>query len=347
MMKFFATEIKRLFTHPAFITLAAVFFMLTLIASVYYFSTEEGNSAAEMVYGVSEYENFDELRERITASQTALAEQNKALESAILAGASDFRLTQMRNNISYLETNIHTMKLLLDNELPFDCALQYGNFDRSNGAGAVAAFIQIAALAISLIVAVIMALMIPSEIKDGQAKLTLALPVGRMKYVLYKFSVRMMFVVVAFVAYVLLAMSVSAIFFPVWEVYIIMASTDGAICLSYVSAALLQTTFSLVTIVGCGLIGFAVSLLSGNKVASLLITLAACFSGKLFELIERMLNSGFKFTNYLLPCNLGIDRIFTDFNANPVWLALIVIAVYGFVLFAAGIFRFRRRDIMN
>ena len=80
-----------------------------------------------------------------------------------------------------MQTMLRAMRVLYEEKISYASAVQYGDFDRENGASvAVLLFLPVSAV-LGGICAARIALKIPSERKDGQAKLTFLLPVGKVR----------------------------------------------------------------------------------------------------------------------------------------------------------------------
>lgn len=229
--KFLKVEFRRSFTKPFFIIAVSVLVCLTLAACIYYKVSPNDNSN-KTVYGITEYETFEELEQKINDTAETLKREKEAYETAKETGAfGKDKLAAKRQNIEYLETGLNTMKLLYEKRINFNRVLEYRDFDSGNGAGAAISFICLAAIAVSILSAMRLAFIVPSEIKDGQAKLTMILSIGRINYVIYKLISQTLQALAVLTAYSLLALALSAAFFPVKESFVIFAAPKGAFCL--------------------------------------------------------------------------------------------------------------------
>lgn len=78
--KFLKVEFRRSFTKPFFIIAVSVLVCLTLAACIYYKVSPNDNSN-KTVYGITEYETFEELEQKINDTAETLKREKEALRN--------------------------------------------------------------------------------------------------------------------------------------------------------------------------------------------------------------------------------------------------------------------------
>lgn len=348
MCKFLKIELRKIFKTPFFIIMTALFLFSILFGAIYVeFSSSSFQEKTQIKYGVEQYVSFEELEQRIAKEKENLEIEEKMLQESISINDYSDIIEEKQIRIDNMKTNIYAMQVLLEKRINYDNVQAYRNFSINNGASILLSFNGIGAIIIFFISAIKISLIIPSEIKEGQAKFTFILPMGRIKYALYKLFANITSSFSLLILCSFFATIICSIFFPIKNVFIIFASPYKAICLSFLSSMFLQLVFSLITLTAFCSFAFAISLLFQNQIISLLITLIFVFWGSIINMFSNILGNKLEFLKYLLAYNLHIDKIFYNQNANPIWLSGLILAMYLGIFVPLALVKFKKQDILN
>lgn len=347
MAKFIKFELKRAVTSKTFLSLFVGLVMTALAISVYCAANGDDPSAEKQVlYGVAYYETFEELSQQIETTKAALkAEENELTEGIANGSLNDLQIAAAERNIQYLETNISVMTVLSENSVPFDHATAYRNFNVKNGASVAITILSISWSVVGLFAALKISCNIPSELKEGQAKLSFVLPVGKTRYALARYAADTLKFVLLYAVLAIIVLLCSVLFFEPDGYYTIAATGSAALLLSTPAAVLLSLGFGLFYLIACSAIGYIVSLLIHNNVAALPVTAFVCLSGYLIEAVDRGIYGTITFSKYLLPCTLNIDKVFYAAETNPVWVAVLITLAYLIPAFIISLMKFKQSDL--
>lgn len=347
MAKFIKFELKRAVTSKWFLILFVGLAVMALAISVYCVMNRDDSSAGKQVlYGVAYYETFEELSQQIETTKEALkAEENELTEGIANGSLNDLQIAAAERNIQYLETNISVMTVLLENSISFDHATAYHNFNVKNGASVAITILFISWIIVGLFAALKISCNIPSELKEGQAKLSFVLPIGKTRYSLARYAADTLKFILLYIVLAIIVLICSVIFFEPSGYYTVAAVGSAALLLSPPAAVFLSLGFGLFYIIACSAIGYIVSLLIHNNVASLLVTAFVCLSGYLIEAVDRGIYGTITFSKYLLPCTLNIDKVFYAAEANSVWVAILITLAYLIPFFIVSLIKFKHTDL--
>ncbi len=344
--KLFMSESKRIIKTPVFFIIAGLLVVFTIVFCIVAATNDESENSENAVYGVTEYATFDELAEKLDNAEKSLTEKQDALERDIeIKAVTKEQIARRREDIRFESRTVNVMRVLIEKQIPFKDAAQY-NTSSAHSISIMNHCFVIGAIFIGLAAIVRLSVAMPGEVKEGQAKLMLTMPVTRTKYALFKVSLAFLQSAILLFGYVVFAIIIAAIFFGVSGV-LVFANSETAFTLGIIPAALLQMSFAVVSLIGYHLIAFTLSLLTLNKIATLLISLPICFGGILIEFIESAFTRQPVFSRVFISSNLTIQKVFENPSANPVWLAGIVLFAYLAVLTVASFSKFKRQDVLN
>jgi len=340
-------ELKRIYKSPLFIAIVIILLCLIIFGTIYInINISKYDGTNKIIYGITKYESFEELEQRIIDEKESLTIEQQMLKETLSYDIQDKDIIKVKQDrISYMETNINAMSLLLEKRINFENVKAYRDFNIKNGTSVMMSFNLIIAIIIFIISAIKIAIIIPSEIKEGQSKLTLTLPIGRINYALYKLVANLIFLLSLLIFFSVFSAIVCAIFFPVKDVFILFASPYQAICLSFMPSMFLQLAFSIITLIAVSLISFSISLLFRNQIVSLLLTLLFGLWGLVLDLFNNIISGNF--IKYLLSYNLHIDKIFYNQTANPIWISALILVIYLGTILILSLLKFKKQDILN
>ncbi len=306
---------------------------------------EEPSGEYKSVYGILEYESPEELAAQIASAEEALRLEQQDLEEAIAKNLySDAQIASSEQNIRQMQTMLRAMRVLYEEKISYASAVQYGDFDRENGASvAVLLFLPVSAV-LGGICAARIALKIPSERKDGQAKLTFLLPVGKVRYAAGLAFAEFAGFALLTVAFALFLLPSLYLFLGTGSAYVLVATSRTAFLLTVPAAVFLSLGFALFYLFCCAAVGFIASLLLKSPVASLLITLAVWLSGYLVFLGGTMVGSRPIFLQWLLSCAVRPEFAFFS-QSGAVWISVLVALAYLIPLGILALVRFHAEDI--
>ncbi len=332
---------KKLGTLCIFVSVA----VLSVLCVSVYLKVSDTSSDKKSTYFINEYISSEELKTNLDVARTTLDELEKEYEQAKKSGASGFVLSDKKSNIDALKRSIKGMETLYENDIEYKNIVAYSGFDKANGASALVYYINIFAIVVSLFMAIRLAVSIPNEIKDGQARFTMITSLGRIYYVLFKWATELIKGLFVFAAFSLLCCAVVAIFYPLSDEYILVATTEYSFLLNYGASYFLQIALGAYTLFLISAIAFSISLMVRSPLLSAGITLVVCFTDWFWELLQSTIGRTVNFAKWLLPCNLRIEQSFSSLTANSVFItALIGISITA-IIFFISVMLFRKRDI--
>lgn len=342
-IRFLRFELFRAKKLVLFLALIGLSIVITIVVSL--FLSQNSNFDKKSLYSINKYGSIEELQINLEHYKTVLDFEKTEYEKAANANANLTILYNKKNNISTLERTISAMEVLKEKDIPYECAVEYHSFDNKNGASAITSFIGIMSLILQLYLVIKVSTIIPSEIEKGQAKLTLILPLGRVKYAIYKWAVEIIKSLIFLLFFALFAFATIAVFFPIKSTYLIYATTTRAFALPAFSSLLLQLCFSIFKILVSSLTALGISLIFRKNFLSVVISLILCFSNDILEALQQGLNLPSKLINWLLPLNINIDKIFYKLNANNIIIAILISVISASVILTMALLRFRKKDI--
>lgn len=329
-----------------------LFFSILLIAVIIiilistYFLLSKDNTEKKSLYLITQYNSKEELQSNINSAKISLEYEKEDYKKAIESNANKAILSYKKNNIAALTRMIVAMEKLYDKDIPYKNVVEYHSFDKNNGSSAIISYVGIVAIIVQILLVLKIALIMPTEIKEGQAKLTLTITKNRIKYIAFKWAVELLRAIFFIIIFSMLAFLIVAIFFPIKSTYILCATTQSALILTAFQGCLFQLCFSIITIIFCSLIAIAISLMVNKQSVSVICSLLLCFSGKLFEFIQKIFEGGVIINRWLLPNNLILEKIFYDINANNILFASLIDIVSIIVLLVISLTKFKKKDIL-
>lgn len=238
-----------------------------------------------------------------------------------------------------------SMKTLYEKNIAYKNVNAYSDFDKTNGVSAVANFINIFAIVVSILMAIKLSVSVPNEIKEGQARFTMITSVGRTDYVLFKWATELIKNLFAFIVFSLLCFAVVAMFYPTGGKYVLVATITNSFLLNYGASCFLQIVFGMYTLFLISAIAFSVSLVVRSPLLSAGITIVVCFCGRFLELLQSTIGRSANFAKWLLPLNLRLEQSFTSLTVNGVFVtAIFGISITAFLFFIA-MATFSKRDM--
>lgn len=347
MNKFLRFELKRALNSKLLLAILlglTVFVLGFSINSAIKADTPTGGT--KTIYGISEYETQDELLQAIHTMQEALDDEQTRLNQGLQNNSLNENQTDsMRQNIEYMQTYLQASNELYSNKIPFSQAESYMKFNEKNGASGVIQMIGVVSLVLGLCCALKIAVSIPSEIKDGQAKTTFLFPVGKVRYSLMRLLSDTLKFLIVFAILLCLIIACGYIFFEHSGYYVVVANENFSALLTLPTAALFTAGFGIFYLICCSLIAYAVSLLIKSVIASAVLTIFLCLSGHLISLFDSMLSGMSTFSKYILFCTMNADKVFYEYGANPVWISVLIVLAYLIPITAISLFKFQRDDV--
>lgn len=245
-------------------------------------------------------------------------------------------LFRKKTVIDALKRSIKGMETLYEKNIAYKNVIAYSDFDKTNGVSAVANFINIFAIVVSILMAIKLSVSIPNEIKEGQARFTMITSVGRTYYVLFRWATELIRNLFAFIVFSLLCFAVVAMFYPTGGKYVLVATITNSFLLNYGASCFLQIVFGTYTLFLISAIAFSVSLVVRRPLLSAGITIVVCFCGRFLELLQSTIGRTVNFAKWLLPLNLRLEQSFTSLTVNSVFVtAIFGISITAFLFFIA------------
>lgn len=344
--KFLSYDIKRFFKSRMFIAVMCVL-ILTIIIFVTTVSLsdlfKDSYPQSTGAYGVPNYEDFQDLDQIISDTEQMLAEE---IESQKRAESYGQDTSYQQQTITKLKTALNTMNILRDKEIDFENAVSYGAITDTNGIGVIVALIQIVTVMVALLSVARMSISISSEKKVGQYKLTFTLADGKIKYSIAKqLSIYLQGLILIFLS-TILAIILCSTMFPIKGMKMIAATAQTAFVLNFFTATLFTFTLYTLSYTFCCLLAYSLSIILRNDIVSFLLSMFLCFSGQIFDIIDRALIGRYTFSNFLLSSNIFMDKAYLDtLGANPIWLAFIVSVIYVAVILGLSLLKFKKEEI--
>ncbi len=346
-IKLFANENKRVLKSPVFYICAGAILVITLLFSINTSNNNKVQPSENMIYGIEKYSSFEELSIRLDENKALLDKEVKTFEEGLSINLFTKEQIQLRKaNIEYLQQIVIVEEYLFENNIEFNHATSYKSHFTESANSVLNEYLILVGIFLAIIAVFRISIAIPNEIKDGQSKLMLTLPVSRSKYVVYKGLIYFLQSIMFLLAYTLIALIITVVFFNP-NGLLIFATNKTVFALSILSAALLQYFFSSILILGVSIVTLGISLLILNKIGSLFLSLIICFGGKPFELIESMFSNTSKISSFFVSSNFNIARKFEKLTANAWWVSLLILFAYCIVLIFVALFKFNRQDIKN
>lgn len=343
----FFTESLRIIKSLVFYVITGILIAFTLIMFIVSVTDKNDNSNEYAIYGIYAYETFEQLENNLTNAKSNLQKQIDSLEyedsiNALTKEQKDFRKRQIED----LTLQVNVMNYLYDNKISFSQAAQYNSYKDKSGVSILNHCYIIATVLIGLVTIIRLSVAMPNEIKEGQAKLTLTLPMSRPRYALYRLLSITVQSVILFLTYALFALALTYLFYPTAGT-LIFANQSGTFGTGAVMSMLIQSAFALISIIGYGVFAFTVSLLTLNKIATILISIPVCFAGKVIEIIESMFSRNNIFSRWFISSNFSVQQSYSNPRTNSVLLSIIVLVIYLLTLSIIALLKFKRQDIVN
>ena len=315
--------------------------------SVFSVTDKTDNSNEYAIYGILEYKTSEQLENNLINAKSNLQKQIDSLEyedsiNALTNEQKDFRKHQIEE--STLQVNV--MNYLYENKIPFSQAAQYNSYKGKSGISVLNHCFIIATVFIGIVTIIRLSVDMPNELKEGQAKLTLTLPITRTRYALYRLLSITGQSVILFLAYALFALAITFLFYPTAET-LIFANKSGAFGTGAAISMFIQSVFAIIAIIGYGVFAFTVSLLTLNKIATLLISIPICFAGKVVEIVESMFSKNNLFSKCFISSNFSVQQSYVSLQANSIFLSITILFLYLLALSTIALFKFKRQNIVN
>lgn len=346
-LRYFKNETARMLKSYKFYVIIAIFIVFVL-TTAFYFTFSDENASTKTVYGISEYSSMEELNQKLNKSKQLLSKEKTSLENAISNDIlSNQQIQSRQSKIDDLTRTVTAMEFLYDNNMDFSYVTQYNSFDKNNANCFLSNILIVLTLLLGFIKIISISASMVTEIKEGMAKLTLTLPITRVKYALSKFFTYYLQTLILLLACTFFALIISTLFFPA-DGAILFATQSYAFALTIIPAMFLQLCFSAITLFGFCAIVFSISLLINNKIAALLVSLLLCFCGTFISFLKSSsIPIPLLFDKYFISCNLNIEKCFIESSANNILLCLGVLFFYILLLLSIALIKFKRQDIKN
>lgn len=343
----FFTESLRIIKSFGFYIIIGILTVFTLIMFIVSVTDKNDDSNEYAIYGILEYKTFEQLENNLTNAKNSLQKQIDSLEyedsiNALTNEQKDFRKRQIED--STLQVNV--MNYLYENKIPFSKAAQYNSYKGKSGISVLNHCFIIASVFIGIVTIIRLSVAMPNELKEGQAKLTLTLPISRTRYVLYRLLSITGQSVILFLAYALFALAITYLFYPTAGT-LVFANKSRAFGTGAAMSMLIQSVFAIISIIGYGVFAFTVSLLTLNKIATLLISIPVCFAGKVVEIVESMFSRNNLFSRFFISSNFSVQQSYLSLQANSILLSIVVLFSYLLIMVIIALFKFKRQDIVN
>lgn len=299
-------------------------------------------------YGINEYNTIEELSDRILQ----LEETYKSTEEQLALDIKneDLTISETKNakiNLKTASRQILTYKYLYEHKIEYSRYQDYGflqtlmvsKYSGLNSTMGVMFFISYIIGFITLLRA---AIVIPSEIKDGQYKLLFTLPVNRYKYLIYK----CLFIILQSAALMIISSIVAAVFYGVLHGFndvLVFATADYAFGLSYFLAVLFILLFFIITISIYAITAFCISILINNRIFSLILSLLIIYITDIPSSLIELISKGS--SKYLLTVNFNPLNAFIGVENNSVFMSLLIVVLYLAPLIAVSLIKFKKQDI--
>lgn len=340
-------ECRSYFRSKGFYVLAAV--LLVLLVGVTLgcrFSEEDG---AGEVYGVEAYSSREELIEHIEAGKERIA----ALEEWLRLSEGDLTVSpgvrkKMETELAQERQTLSVMSVLYEKHIAYeDCCAYLGAFGTAVQTKLPVSVLSLALCAgfgvIVLYFSAHIAVAASSEYREGQARLTMLLPHGRIVYALARLFSRLVTGVCLLAGYAVL----SALFLACVSGTggrLIAASAHSALALGFAETALLMTALYLFALAAFGVLAFSLAQLCRRPLPALLFTGLAAAAGRLVLPVELLLGEA-AVSKFLPVCAFYLDGAFLSVTALPVWANVLLSAAFCGALLLAALLRLKYTDI--
>lgn len=316
---------------------------LTFIYSMYLF-VDKSSSEPKSLYLVPAYSSQEELKTYLDTSVLTLDEMEREYNLAVEAEANEYLLSTKSNAISEQRKQLNVMRLLYDNAIPYEDAVAYSSFDKDNGAGAVSYIISLFALVLEVVAVIAVSRAIPSEIKEGQIRLTAISPMGRTSYAFSKWAV--VFIKKAFVLLIFSAFcfGIVAALYPTGGKYVVYATENSAFTLTFLESGLLQVAFSLFSAFVLSITAFSISLFIKSPLFSTIVSLFVCFAEIFLQslLMDPMRARVVKWIPFF---NFRLEAPFLFSLANDMLYTALIGGAFALVLLTTALLAFRKSDL--
>ena len=352
-MKWLMIEWKRMLKQPVVWSIAA--FLLVAIVFVVISDARTDEQFVRSLYGVEEYATQEELKEQIDEAAQTVREKTEEYNQALADGTlTSWQAEMERENIRLLERGLRAMEALYDKGIGYNDVVSFGatdlfnDWEVDNAAGELRRIVEIFAFVVMALTSIKLLIKIPTEIREGQYKLTMTLPVGRNKYALLQWLLYTFIGLTGIVFVWFAGMAISMIVFRKGG-YVLYAYDGGAFVTDFFATGLLQLALSAILLLCCNTTALALSLTVSNRGVLVVLHILLCLSGRLFELAQYVVGDSVQFVGYLYPCALdflGCYRIGgLGLYLNSVFISVLFAVAISCILLSGALVFFKKRNL--